>query len=98
MPAKATSKTNSKARLKQKPKVQSHQILHPPKAEQPQLFMNDVLDLLVDDNPLLLNGALDEIIEPDESLLAQQEEEKRHRRYSPCIAACRLFHFALRLT
>ena len=75
MPAKVKSKNNSKARLKQKPDVKMQQVARKSKAEKPKFFMNDVLDSLIDDNNLLLDSAVDEIIEPDESLLAQQEED-----------------------
>ncbi|MBC7878002.1 MAG: sigma-70 family RNA polymerase sigma factor [Anaerolineales bacterium] len=44
-------------------------------AEEPLLSVDVVLDALIEDNSLLLDEPVDEIIEPDESLLAQQEEE-----------------------
>ena len=75
MLAKAKSKTNPKARLKQKPDVKMQRVARKPKTEMPKLLVHDVLDSLIDDNNLLLNDAVDEIIEPDESLLAQQEED-----------------------
>jgi RNA polymerase primary sigma factor len=74
MPAKTKSKAKSKTRLK--PRGKTRLVVRKLKVKKPQLFVSDVLDSLVDDNKLLLNGAVDEIIEPDESLLSVSEQDE----------------------
>jgi len=73
-----TSKTKPKnnANAKPKPIDKAEPVARKPKAEKPKLLEHVVLDALIDDdNHLELDAAVDEIIEPDESLLAQQEED-----------------------
>ena len=74
MPAKA--KPNSKAKPKQKPKAKAKTqfAARAPKEEKLKLLEDVVFSPLLDDE-LLLDVAADEVIEPDESLLAQQEED-----------------------
>jgi len=70
MPAKA--KLDSKVKLKQKPVVQF--ITGKPKAEALEISEEVVFTSLIDDD-LLLDTAVDEVVEPDESLLSQLEED-----------------------
>jgi len=72
MPAKA--KPNSKAKPKQKPKAMTLFGASKPKVKKPK-HSSDVLFTPLIDDDLLLDVAADEIIEPDESLLAQQDED-----------------------
>ena len=72
MPAKV--KPNSKAKPKQKPKAKTQFAASMPKEEKLKLLEDVIFSPLLDDD-LLLDVAADEIIEPDESLLAQLEED-----------------------
>jgi RNA polymerase primary sigma factor len=74
MPAKAKPKLHSRTKPKQKPKVKAQFDAVKPKARIPKLLDDAVLYPLVDDE-LSLDVVADEIIEPDESLLEQQEED-----------------------
>jgi RNA polymerase primary sigma factor len=72
MPAKV--KSNSKAKPKQKPKEKAHFTAGGPKEGKLKLLEDVIFSPLLDDE-LLLDVAEDEAIEPDESLLAQLEED-----------------------
>ena len=72
MPAK--TKPNPKAKSKQKPKAKMPFVASKPKEEKPKLLEDVIFTPLIDDD-LLLDVAADEVIEPDESLLAQLEED-----------------------
>jgi RNA polymerase primary sigma factor len=72
MPAKA--KPNSKVKSKQKPKAKPQFAASKPKEEKLKLLADVGFTPLIDDD-LLLDVAADEVIEPDESLLAQLEED-----------------------
>jgi RNA polymerase primary sigma factor len=72
MPAKV--KSNSKAKPKQKPKEKAHFTAGGPKEGKLKLLEDVIFSPLLDDD-LLLDVAEDEVIEPDESLLAQLEED-----------------------
>ncbi len=72
MPAKA--KSIPKMKPKQKPKAKTSFVASKPKEETLQLLEDVVFSPLIDDD-LLLDVAADEAIEPDESLLAQLEED-----------------------
>jgi RNA polymerase primary sigma factor len=72
MPAKA--KPNSNAKPKQKPKAKMPFVASKPREEKLELLEDVGFTPLIDDD-LLLDVAADEIIEPDESLLAQLEED-----------------------
>jgi RNA polymerase primary sigma factor len=76
MPAKAkpNSKTKPKQKPKQKPKAKTQFAARMPKEEKLKLLENVIFSPLLDDD-LLLDVAEDEVIEPDESLLAQLEED-----------------------
>jgi RNA polymerase primary sigma factor len=73
MPAKA--KTTSKINSKQKPKAKTLFVASKPKVKDIKLSEEIIFIPLVDDD-LLLDAAADEVIEPDESLLAQEEDEE----------------------
>ncbi|MDO9301951.1 MAG: sigma-70 family RNA polymerase sigma factor [Anaerolineales bacterium] len=72
MPAKA--KPIPKTKPKQKPKAKTLFVASQPKEGNLKLLENVVFSPLIDDD-LLLDSAVDEAIEPDESLLAQLEED-----------------------
>jgi RNA polymerase primary sigma factor len=72
MPAKV--KPNSKAKPKQKPRAKTLFVASGPKEEKLELLEDVLFTPLIDDD-LLLDVAADEIIEPDESLLAQLEDD-----------------------
>jgi len=72
MPAK--TKPNPKAKSKQKPRAKMPFVASKPKEEKPKLLEDVIFTPLIDDD-LLLDVAADEVIEPDESLLAQLEED-----------------------
>lgn len=74
MPAKA--KPNSKTKPKQKPRVKpkTRFVARAPKEEKLKLLEDVIFSPMLDDE-LLLDVAEDEVIEPDESLLAQLEED-----------------------
>ena len=72
MPAKA--KPISKTKPKQKPKAEAPLTVDIPKVEKLKLLEDIVFSPLIDDD-LLLDVAGDDPIEPDESLLAQLEED-----------------------
>ncbi len=76
MPAKAkpNSKTKPKQKAKQKPKAKTQFAARMPKEEKLKLLEDVIFSPLLDDD-LLLDVAEDEVIEPDESLLAQLEED-----------------------
>jgi len=73
MPAKA--KPNPKEKLKGKPKTKKRVVVDMLKAEDSELPVEVLLTPLLDDD-LLLDVAADEVIEPDESLLAQLEDDE----------------------
>jgi RNA polymerase primary sigma factor len=78
MPARAgkKAKPTRTTKAKQKPKSRPHPISQENKqAEVPQLTLNDVVGALVDENTGVIEISVDDIGEPDETLLAQQEEE-----------------------
>jgi RNA polymerase primary sigma factor len=72
MPAKA--KPKPKAKLKQKPGAKKLFVASKLKEDKQKLLEDVVFTPLIDDD-LLLDVAADEVIEPDESLLAQLEED-----------------------
>ena len=76
MPAKTkpNSKTKPKQKPKLKPKAKTQSAARTPKEENLKLLEDVVFSPLLDDD-LLLDAAEDEAIEPDESLLAQLEED-----------------------
>lgn len=76
MPIKARSKTRlkpkTKQKLKQRPALVSSRNAQ---TEQPDLSLNNVIDVLADEKAQAFEFSADDIGEPDEILLAQQEEE-----------------------
>jgi RNA polymerase primary sigma factor len=72
MPAKASP--NSKTKPKQKPNTKAHLVAGKPKTKDPIFSEDFIVNPLLEDD-LLLDVATDEVIEPDESLLAQQEDD-----------------------
>jgi len=74
MPAKARQKPRPKQKSKQKPKAKAQLSTRKPKVVKPKLPLEVALYPLIDDEQSL-DVVADEIIEPDESLLSQQEEE-----------------------
>ncbi len=75
MPAKANPNNKLNIKPKQKSNAKAQSVTPKIKAEKPYFLVNTVLESLEDDNILPLEIIDDEIIEPDESLLAQQEED-----------------------
>ena len=75
MPAKTKPNKKLTTRPKQKSNVKAKPAAPKAKAEKPHFSISSVLEPLEDDSSLLLNGTVDEIVELDESLLAQQEDE-----------------------
>ena len=75
MPAKEKIKNKLKVKPKQKPNVKAQPILREPKVKKPELSVNIILDRFEDENNLPLELTSDELIEPDESLLAVSEQE-----------------------
>mgnify|MGYP001323034248 CR=1 FL=1 len=73
MPAKEKNRTKFKVKPIQRSNVKALPVAHKPK-EGPELLVNAVFDSLDDENILPLDMTTDEIIEPDESLLEQQED------------------------
>jgi RNA polymerase primary sigma factor len=72
MPAKV--KPNLKAKSKQMPKPKTRVVAGSPNADRPKIPADVFFTHLIDDD-LLLDAAVDEVIEPDESLLAHLEED-----------------------
>ena len=75
MPAKANSNRKPKTRPKQKSIAKAQSAAPKIRAEEPHFSMSTVLESLEDDNILPHEMTEDEIIEPDEALLAQQDED-----------------------
>ncbi len=78
MPAKSKSKARPKPRLKQKPAPSRTR-----KVVEEKFPENGTLDALENRNNFLFDSAVDEIIEPDETLLAQQDEFEDDLTLSP---------------
>ena len=74
MPAKSKPKTKLKAKTKdkKKPVVKKKLTVNEKTPQEALLSVNTVLDSLVEDKNILIP---EDVIEPDESLLIQQEEE-----------------------
>jgi len=72
MPAKNKPKIKSKAKAKPKPKVKKEQAARKAKPQKEHLSVDNVLETLVEEKSDLIP---DDAIEPDELLLAQQDEE-----------------------
>ncbi len=77
MPAKAKPKSKLKTRPKQKKRsiAEARPVAPKIKAEKPHFSVSAILEALEDENILPLEIIDDEIIEPDETLLAQQDED-----------------------
>ncbi|RJP54078.1 MAG: sigma-70 family RNA polymerase sigma factor [Anaerolineaceae bacterium] len=77
MPAKSKPKTKLKARGKtiQKPKIKKEQAAHPTKPQAATISVGAVVESMVEEKESTLDAVLDEAIEPDESLLVQQEDD-----------------------
>lgn len=77
MPAKRKPKTKLKARGKtiQKPKIKKERAAHPTKPQAATISMGAVVESMVEEKESTLDAVLDEAIEPDESLLVQQEDD-----------------------
>ncbi|MBE0672807.1 MAG: sigma-70 family RNA polymerase sigma factor [Anaerolineales bacterium] len=72
MPAKSKPKIRSKAKAKPKPKEKKEQAARKGKPQKEHLSVDNVLETLVEEKSDLIP---DDAIEPDELLLAQQEDE-----------------------
>lgn len=77
MPAKSKPKTKLKAREKtiQKPNIKKERGAHPTKLQAATISMGAVVESMVEEKESTLDAVLDEAIEPDESLLVQQEDD-----------------------
>ncbi len=75
MPAKNKKKTKLKVTPKQKLNVKAQTAARKTKVKEPELPMDVILDMLEDEITLPLELTPDEVIEPDESLLAVSEPE-----------------------
>lgn len=77
MPVKSKPKTKLKAGEKttQKPNVNKGRIMHQAKLQAATISMGAVVESMVEEKEATLDAVLDEAIEPDESLLVQQEED-----------------------
>ena len=76
MPVRTRVKTKSTAKSKRKQKLMARRTSQKAtQVEQPRLDVNGVVEDLVDDKTRVLDVIEEEIGEPDEALLAQQEEE-----------------------
>ncbi len=72
MPAKSKPKTKLKAKVKTKPNVKKERVVGKTEPQMTALSVGSVLDSLVEEKNNLIS---EDAIEPDESLLAQQDEE-----------------------
>jgi RNA polymerase primary sigma factor len=75
MPARVRQRTKPKAKPRQKPKPRPRPARKSGEVEQPQLSVNGVMEVLAEDKNLALELGTEDIGEPDETLLAQQEED-----------------------
>ncbi|MEW6405484.1 MAG: sigma-70 family RNA polymerase sigma factor [Chloroflexota bacterium] len=76
MPVRVRNKTKPAAKRKSKSKPrQSRMAQKATRAEEPQMSMDGVVDELVDEKAPVLDVIEDDIGEPDEALLVQQEED-----------------------
>lgn len=76
MPVKVIRKSRLKSNPKKKNKPKSSRISgKTAQIEAPELLLDTVVDALVDEKPHIFELAAEEIGEPDETLLAQQEED-----------------------
>jgi len=76
MPVRTRVKAKSTAKSKRKQKLMARRTSQKAtQVEQPRLDVNGVVEDLVDDKTRVLDVIEEEIGEPDEALLAQQEEE-----------------------
>ena len=71
MPAKVKPTTKATA----KPDKKTLPSAHIPKMDEPDFLADPVLEALVEDNGISLDLMADETVEPDEALLAQQEDD-----------------------
>lgn len=77
MPVKSKPKTKLKAGEKttQKPNVNKGRIMHKAKLQAATISMCAVVESMAEEKEATLDSVLDEVIEPDESLLVQQEDD-----------------------
>ena len=75
MPATAKTKTKDSTQPKNKPKIEAQPAMPISKSVDLDILADPVLESLVEENGLSLDMLADEIVEPDASLLAQQQED-----------------------
>ncbi len=75
MPAKEKTKNEARTGPAPKPYRKAQTVARIPKIVNPDFSADPIMESLIEDNGFALDAMADEIVEPDEALLAQQEDD-----------------------
>ena len=75
MPAKEKTKNEARTEPAPKPYRKAQTVARIPKIVNPDFSADPIMESLIEDNGFALDAMADEIVEPDEALLAQQEDD-----------------------